>query len=134
MTTAQVMSADDSVVFGIDPIGAKFLLGQYPPAEKLPVELQTTSLYNGQFRGAIDDVKLNGHSYGLWSYEAARNIKGEPKRLNSLSEDVVEQDANAISFQDDSFMCLDKGKLCLIGLALLSTLLSICSTKMWNRF
>lgn len=109
ISTASVTSTDDSVVFNIDPIGAKFILGQYPPAEKLPIELKTTALYNAQFHGAIDDVKLDGHSYGLWSYEAAKNIKGEPKRSSSLSEEISDQDANAISFQDDSFMCLDKG-------------------------
>lgn len=109
VSTATVTSADDSVVFNIDPIGAKFILGQYPPEEKLPIELKTTALYNSQFHGAIDDVKLDGHSYGLWSYEAAKNIKGEPKRSASLSEEISEQDANAISFQEDSFMCLDKG-------------------------
>ncbi len=107
--TATVVSSDDSVVFNIDPTGAKFILGQYPDSDILPVELQTTALFGQQFLGAIDDVKLNGNSYGLWSYEQAKNIKGEPKRSNSLGEDLSEAEtsSDAISFAENSFMCMD---------------------------
>ena len=104
-------SSDHSVIFNIDPNGAKFILGQYP-TNKLAAELETIAAYNSQFKGAIDDVKLNGHAYGLWSYEAAKNIKGEPKRPLSAYDDTTEQDSgNSISFSEDSFMCLDRSEI-----------------------
>jgi len=107
--SASVVSADDSVVFNLDPSGAKFLLGQYPKPELLPVELQTTALFGQQFLGAIDDVKLNGQDYGLWSYEEARQISGEPKRsvVLGVEDSEAESTANGFTFGEDGFMCLD---------------------------
>ena len=114
--TASKTSVDDSVVFNIDSNGAKFILGQYPLTSILPVELETISTYADYFRGAIDDVKLNDVAYGLWSYEAAQNLKGEPKRPASMTDDINEQDAgNAIHFSKRSFMCLEKGIVWFLG-------------------
>jgi len=98
-------SHDDSVIFNIDPNGAKFLLGQFP-VSTTPSELRTVAAYNSQFRGAIDDVKLNGHSYGLWNFDSAKNIKGEPKRPLKPYEEIVDSENDqAIKFMEDSFMC-----------------------------
>jgi hypothetical protein len=99
-------SNDNSVIFNLDPNGAKFILGQFP-LKNLPQDLKTIAAFNNQFRGAIDDVKLNGHSFGLWNYDNAVNIKGEPKRTTSLEQQKPDPaNENAVYFAEDSFMCL----------------------------
>ncbi len=102
-------SKDNSVIFNIDPNGAKILLGQFPSTGNTPLELRTMSAYNNQFKGAIDDLSLNGHSYGLWNFEKATNIKGEPKRPAKPYDEIIDNDnEKAIHFMENSFMCFSQ--------------------------
>ena len=67
------------------------------------------SAYNNQFKGAIDDLSLNGHSYGLWNFEKAINIKGEPKRPAKPYDEIIDNDnEKAIHFMENSFMCFSQ--------------------------
>lgn len=63
---SEMQSAENTVVFNLDPNGTKIVLGQFP-VRIVSNELKTVTAYNNQFRSAMDDVKLNGHSYGLWN-------------------------------------------------------------------
>ena len=69
-----------------------------------------------------DDIKLNGHSYGLWNYEMARNIKGEPKR-SSLSnlDQLTQASEKAVYFMNDSFLCLNNSPITPSNVKLAST-------------
>ena len=110
-----------SVIFNLDPNGARLVLGQFPPEYQLPRELQTIAAYNNQFRGALDDFELNEHSYGLWNYESAKNLKGEPKRATSTvsgsgygdldDSRYPETGINApVFFKEEAYLCLDPEK------------------------
>ena len=92
----------NSVVFNIDPNGAKFVLGQFP-SSNLPAELNQLAETNNQFRGALNAFNFNGHSYGLWNYDSAVNIKGEmiEKRFEENDKTTV----NSLYFKEDSFIC-----------------------------
>jgi hypothetical protein len=111
-----VQSADDSVIFNLDPNNSKFVLGQFMHEDPtLPNEVRRIAAYERQFKGAIDEVKLNGQLFGLWNYKMARNIKGEPSRSFNKETDQTEVDTSvnskAIQFKENSFMCLPRSTI-----------------------
>lgn len=117
-----LVSQDDSVVFNLDPNGAKFILGQFP-FDQMPNDLKTVAAYNNQFRGTMDSFKFNGQNLGLWNYVSARNIRGEKDRKFVSSDDqqaqaTSQQSSNekGVYFMDDaSFVCKNNSKVKFIG-------------------
>jgi hypothetical protein len=109
-----IESAQDSVVFNLDSNDAKFVLGQFPYSQQLPDDLKTIAAYNNQFRGAMDAVKFNGHTLGLWNYVTAKNIKGEMNRKFKAQSDLDEsqlQEEKGVYFMEDAFMCRNSSKI-----------------------
>lgn len=105
-------SLDDSIVFNIDPNGAKFLIGQFPYAF-LSNDLSIIAA-NNQFKGSIDSVQFNGFNLGLWNYLTSKNINGELTRKfvapnDQKLENTVEE--NGVYFKEESFMCLNSSNI-----------------------
>lgn len=102
-------SEENSVVFNLDPNGAKFVLGQFPYSQ-IPNDLRTVAALNNQFRGAMDSARFNGQQLGLWNYISAKNIKGEINRKFVASNDqnqevALTQDEKGVYYMEDAFFC-----------------------------
>jgi hypothetical protein len=111
---ASVESKDSSVVFNMDQVDTRFVLGQFDQPS-IPVGLRSAlsspeGQFHNQFRGAIDTVRLNDESFGLWNYEQANNIAGELKRSFDIREPSQSVDDSAVRFNENSFMCLKTKK------------------------